>query len=111
MRRAFTAHQLLTILRDAGHTIVFIEHDPTLFADAGGGVLAAVGQTMAECAAGSIVILYTPVPDRSFGVLAGYAGQIITMGESQQKDAERRTGSRGGHERRKASDQATLEVF
>ena len=31
IRRAFTAHQLFTALREAAHTIVFVEHDPTLF--------------------------------------------------------------------------------
>ena len=28
VRRAFTAHQLFTTLREAGHTVVFVEHDP-----------------------------------------------------------------------------------
>jgi len=35
VRRAFTVFQLLTILREAHHTILFIEHDPTLYEDAG----------------------------------------------------------------------------
>jgi len=35
VRRAFTAFQLLTILREAHHTVIFVEHDPTLYEDAG----------------------------------------------------------------------------
>ena len=31
VRRAFTAHQLFTILKEASHTVVLLEHDPTLF--------------------------------------------------------------------------------
>jgi hypothetical protein len=30
VRRSFTAHQLFTILREASHTVVLLEHDPTL---------------------------------------------------------------------------------
>lgn len=112
VRRAFTTHQLLTILRDACHTIIFIEHDPILFDAAGGGVTAAVGQTMAEVAAGSLVILYTRVPDRSFGALAAYADRIITLAPEQNRTLEQ-TGKpvkrrkKGGPE----SSQSTLEVF
>jgi hypothetical protein len=35
VRRAFTLFQLLTILREAHHTILFLEHDPSLYDDAG----------------------------------------------------------------------------
>ena len=31
VRRAFTAHQLFTILKEASHTVLLLEHDPTLF--------------------------------------------------------------------------------
>ncbi|MCX6698226.1 MAG: hypothetical protein NTV84_11930, partial [Methanoregula sp.] len=31
VRRSFTAHQLFTILKEASHTVVLVEHDPTLF--------------------------------------------------------------------------------
>ena len=34
IRRAFTAFQLLTILEEARHTLIFVEHDPTLYEDA-----------------------------------------------------------------------------
>jgi DNA polymerase I len=31
VHRAFTVHQLFTALREAAHTVVFVEHDPSLF--------------------------------------------------------------------------------
>ncbi|MCQ1538483.1 hypothetical protein FTO68_05715 [Methanocalculus taiwanensis] len=79
VRRAFTAHQLLTILREATHTIIFIEHDPTLFESGGSSMAAAIGKVISEAASGSLVILYTPVPDRFFGEMAAYADRIITL--------------------------------
>jgi DNA polymerase I len=35
VRRAFTLFQLLAILREAHHTILFLEHDPSLYEDEG----------------------------------------------------------------------------
>ncbi len=112
VRRAFTTHQLLTILRDACHTIIFIEHDPVLFEASGGGMTAAIGQTMAEVAAGSLVILYTMVPDRSFGVLAAYADRIITLAPEQNRALEQ-TGKPVKHRRKRGQEgrQSTLEAF
>jgi DNA polymerase I len=34
VRRSFTAHQLLSTLRESGHTVIFVEHDPSLFDNA-----------------------------------------------------------------------------
>lgn len=104
VRRAFTAHQLLTILRDAAHTIVFIEHDPSLFDSGGRGMAAAIGKVIAEAASGSLVILYTPVPDRFFGEMAAYADRIITLApEAAPVRKQTPRSSRFG--------QATLEAF
>ncbi len=33
IQRAFTIHQLLTILRENDHSIVIVEHDPTIYDD------------------------------------------------------------------------------
>ena len=35
IQRAFTVHQLLTILQENYHSIVIVEHDPTIYDDAG----------------------------------------------------------------------------
>lgn len=104
VRRAFTAHQLLTILREAGHTIVFIEHDPTLFESGGRGMAAAIGKVIAEVATGSLVILYTPAPDRFFGEMAAYADRIITL--APEAAPVRKQGVRASR-----AGQATLGAF
>lgn len=36
IRRAFTVFQLMTILEEARHTLITIEHDPLLYEDTGG---------------------------------------------------------------------------
>ncbi len=76
VRRAFTAHQLFTTLREAGHTIVFVEHDPTLF-DGAMAMLEPVAGALKEAARESLVILYTPVADRTFSALARKADHFI----------------------------------
>ncbi len=106
VRRAFTTHQLLTILREAAHTIIFIEHDPTLFDGAPAHLITTVGRTMQEMAAGSIVLLYTPVPDRTFGTLAGYADRIVTLASEQKEEPK---GGRGPRER--PAGQVSLGAF
>ena len=35
VRRAFTVHQLLAILQEEYHSIIIVEHDPSLYEDAG----------------------------------------------------------------------------
>ena len=69
VRRAFTAHQLFTMLREAGHTVVFVEHDPSLF-DGAAAMLEPVSGALKEVARESLVILYTPIADRTFSALA-----------------------------------------
>jgi DNA polymerase I len=38
IRRAFTVFQLMTILEEARHSLIVIEHDPMLYEDAQGMV-------------------------------------------------------------------------
>ncbi|HXX55065.1 MAG TPA: hypothetical protein VEI81_03120 [Methanoregula sp.] len=76
VRRAFTAHQLLTILQEAAHTVVFIEHDPTLF-DGAWDMIAPLAAALSEISRESAVILYSPGADRSFSLLTRKAGHVI----------------------------------
>jgi hypothetical protein len=78
VRRAFTAHQLFTILKEASHTIVLLEHDPTLF-DGAENMLPQIGGMLKETARESLVILYAPSTDRSFSVLMRQADHIIEI--------------------------------
>lgn len=76
IRRAFTVHQLLTILRENYHSIVIVEHDPTIYDDAV-EVKRVVPPTMKDVSRDSIFVLYAPKMDRHFAYLAHTADHLI----------------------------------
>jgi DNA polymerase I len=76
IRRAFTAHQLFTILKEVSHTVLLIEHDPTLFEGAE-NMMPQIAGMLKDICLESLVILYTPSIDRSFSVLMRQADHII----------------------------------
>ena len=76
--RAFTAHQLFTILKEASHTIVLVEHDPTLF-DGAEAMIPQVAGMLKEAGRESLVILYSPSIDRPFSRLMRQADHIIEI--------------------------------
>lgn len=78
VRRAFTAHQLVTILSEAGHTIVVVEHDPTLFEGAE-ATLPQIAGMLREAGRTALVILYAPAADCTFSALAAGADRIIEI--------------------------------
>jgi DNA polymerase I len=78
VRRAFTAHQLFTILKEASHTVLLLEHDPTLFDDAE-EMMPQIAGMLKDISRESLVILYTPSVDRSFSVLMRQASRIIEI--------------------------------
>jgi hypothetical protein len=67
VHRAFTAHQLFTCLRETDPAVVFVEHDPFLF-DGADAMLGPVADMLRALARTSLVILYTPVSDRTFSL-------------------------------------------
>ena len=75
-RRAFTAHQLLTILHETAHTGVFIEHDPTLF-DGAWNMIPPIAAALGQVSRESTVILYSPAADRAFSLLSRGARSVI----------------------------------
>jgi DNA polymerase I len=82
VRRAFTAHQLLTILHEAHHTIVLVEHDPTLYEGDGGGELAGtVAHALKEAARESLVIIYAEKQDRALATLMRMADRVFYFAE------------------------------
>ena len=76
VRRAFTAHQLFTILKEVSHTVVLLEHDPTLF-DGAENMIPQIAGMLKDISRESLVILYTPSIDRSFSGLMRKASHII----------------------------------
>ncbi len=81
VRRAFTAHQFLSVLREAAHTIVLVEHDPLLFEGAE-NMIAPVSLALKDAGHDALVILYTPVIDRRFSALMRQADRIIEIAEA-----------------------------
>jgi len=77
-RRAFTVHQLFTILREAGHTVVILEHDPALFEGAK-DMIPQIAGMLKEVGRESLVILYTTSADDSFSILMRHADRIIEI--------------------------------
>jgi len=75
IRRSFTVHQLLTILREDDHSIVIVEHDPTIYEDAG-DAKRVVPPTMKDLARDVLFVLYAPTMDPSFAYLAHTADHL-----------------------------------
>jgi DNA polymerase I len=100
IRRPFTADQLLTALKEASHTVIFIEHDPTLF-DGADRLMAPVAAALRDAGHEALVILYSPAMDRSFAALARQADRLIEImpadepacGGQYQNNRSRRQGS------------------
>ena len=112
IRRPFTADQLLTALKEASHTVIFIEHDPTLF-DGADRLLAPVAAALRDAGHEALVILYSPAMDRSFAALARQSDRLIEImpadepacgGQYQNNRSRRQGGS-------PAPAQKTLGVF
>ncbi len=78
VQRAFTAHQLFTILTESAHTMILIEHDPTLY-DQAGEMIAPIAGAIDECSRDALVILYSPTADRAFCALTQTANRFYFL--------------------------------
>jgi hypothetical protein len=65
IRRAFTVFQLMTILEENSHTILLIEHDPSLYEDAK-EMTEAVSKAIREASKDAAVLLYSSAADPHF---------------------------------------------
>ena len=112
VRRPFTADQLLTVIREGGHTIIFIEHDITLF-DSAERLIEPVGSALKEAGRDALVVLYSPSMDRSFAALARQADRLIEIVSPDNPGLSRPIpGYRPGrNDTARPSGQTTLEVL
>ena len=106
VRRAFTAHQLLTILTEAYQTLIILEHDPSLFEDAF-EMAEYVGHALKESSNGSAVLLYSHWTDSHIEEISKFADRVFVFNEVHKyvyKRASKKAkpGPRG---------QRTLEAF
>ena len=65
IRRGFTVFQLMTILEEAHHSLILVEHDPMLYEDAQ-EMTEYVSQALKEAAKDAAVLLYAPGADPYF---------------------------------------------
>ncbi|KUK43476.1 MAG: Uncharacterized protein XD72_2135 [Methanothrix harundinacea] len=106
VRRAFTAHQLLTVLKEAYQTLIILEHDPSLFEDAS-ELTEYIGHALKEASEGSAVLLYSPWTDRHLEEISTFADRVFVFNEVPKYVYKRaskkpKAGPRG---------QRTLEAF
>lgn len=76
VRRAFTAHQLLTIIREAYHTIVMVEHDPGVYEGAE-ELVGPVARALKEISREALVILCADRQDRQVNHLMKPADRVF----------------------------------
>ncbi|MDF0590535.1 adenine nucleotide alpha hydrolase family protein [Candidatus Methanocrinis natronophilus] len=78
VRRGFTAHQLLSILKEAYQTLIVFEHEPGIFEGAS-EMAEYAGRALKEASAGSAVLLYSPGTDPSLAEMAKFADRVIVF--------------------------------
>jgi len=112
VRRAFTAHQLLTIIKEAYQTLIIFEHDPGLFEDAS-EMAGYAGQALKEASAsgGSAVLLYSPGADPALEEIAKFADRVFVFNQVpkpvyMRPTKKQKAGPKGG-----PRGQRTLEAF
>ena len=76
IRRAFTVFQLMTILEEARHSLIVIEHDPMLYEDAQ-GMVEYVSQGLHDAAKGAAILLYSPGTDTFLEDLTRNANRVF----------------------------------
>ncbi len=114
IRRAFTAFQLLTILSEAYHTVILVEHDPDLYEGTDQGMmLAQVTRALKAAARDAMVILFTPSADRTFHSLAKQADRVfhLAVPESKLLPAFSPRSNRKYGRGQESENQMTLEAF
>lgn len=110
VRRAFTAFQLLTILSEAYHTIILVEHDPTLYEGIGkSAVVPQLTHALRSAARDAMVILYAPAVDFTFHTLARGADRVVVITPVTPNGATGTVGRTGGV--RGFRRQKTMEAF
>ena len=75
IRRAFTVFQLMTVLEEARHSLIIVEHDPMLYEDAA-EMVEYVSRAMSDAAKEATVLLYAQGTDPILEELAKNADRV-----------------------------------
>jgi hypothetical protein len=84
IRRGFTVFQLMTILEEAHHSLILIEHDPLLYEDAR-EMTEYVSHALCDAAKEAAVLLYAPGIDPFFEDLVQNADRVFYFEESPRE--------------------------
>lgn len=106
VRRAFTSFQLMTILEENHHSFLIIEHDPSLYEDAG-EMVEYLAEALRQTSRGATILLYSLALDPHLEKMAELADRVFCFYEMPKTPARGRTKA----EPKMAGSQATLEVF
>ncbi len=106
IRRGFTVFQLMTILEEAHHSLIFVEHDPLLYEDAQ-EMVEYVSKAMKEAARDATVLLYSPGADPFLEELIKNADRVFYFDERPRAEA----GIAAKASPRAQKSQTTLEAF
>jgi DNA polymerase I len=106
IRRAFTVFQLMTVLEEARHSIILVEHDPTLYEDAT-EMVDYVSRALSDAAKEAAVLLYSPSSDPFMEDLARNADRVWYFDEGPRTSP--RLVAKAFPKAEKS--QTTLEVF
>jgi hypothetical protein len=102
VRRAFTVFQLMTILEEAHHTLLLIEHDPLLYEDAA-EMAEYVSCALKDAAKEAAVLRYSPTMDPFLEEIIKGADRIFCFREEMKvQRCSAKVGTR---------NQTTLEAF
>jgi hypothetical protein len=107
IRRAFTGFQLMRILEEAHHTVVWVEHDPTLYDDAGVPTRH-IAQAFKSAAERAAVVLYAPEYDAVMREISYRADRLFYLEDSTGLPFH---GIAPVPPAQPIRDQTTLEVF
>lgn len=107
VRRSFTAYQLLTILEESHHSVLVVEHDPSLYEDAK-NLPEYISRAMKETARNAIVLLYSPALDRYIDEISKRADRIFCFGAIEEEKPFR---PKPSNCHTTENSQTTLEAF
>jgi hypothetical protein len=106
IRRAFTLFQLMTVLEEARHSLILIEHDPTIYEDAA-EMVEYVSIALNDAAKEAAVLLYSPGSDPFLEELSRNADRVWYFDEGPRASPRLVTKAFPKAEK----SQTTLEAF
>ncbi len=106
IRRGFTVFQLMTILEENHHSLIFIEHDPLLYEDAA-EMTEYVSQAMRDAAKEAAVLLYAPGVDPFLEELIKNADRVFSFNEMPRAETKITAKAKA----RAQGSQTSLETF